>query len=110
MKLANPAGRSVEEWRGKATDEPLPRRVRLRILERYNRCCANCTRPITPGMSFTADHIIAIINGGENRERNGQPLCDWCNAEKNATDVADKSKVASMAKAAYGLKEPKGRG
>lgn len=98
-------GRTVAEWIGSSPDQPFPPRVRLRILERFNRCCANCGQRII-GM-FTADHKIALILGGENRESNGQPLCRLCTKQKDASDVADKSKVADIAKAHYGLKTPK---
>lgn len=100
-------GRSVPEWIGKTPDDPFPPRVRKRILERHGRRCAECTRPIRSGDKWTCDHKIALINGGENRESNGQPLCEWCNPEKNAADVAEKSKVAAMAYADLGLKKPK---
>ena len=105
LKLSNPVGRSTEEWIGKTADEPFPPRVRLRILHRYMDRCARCGREVRPGTHFTCDHIIAIINGGQNRETNGQPLCDWCNAAKNASDVTDKRKVANVSKKAYGLKQ-----
>jgi hypothetical protein len=42
---------------------------------------------------FTCDHIIALINGGENRETNLQILCDWCDPAKTAADVRQKAKV-----------------
>jgi hypothetical protein len=102
-------GRSVDEWIGRTPDEAVPARVRLRVLRRFDDRCACCTRPLPPGTRFTCDHVVALINGGANRESNLQPLCDWCNPKKNAADVADKSKVADMAKAIYGLKKPKGR-
>lgn len=97
-------GRTVKEWEGKTLDEPFPPRVRLRILRKYDHRCAKCTRSIRGGDAWTCDHIIAIINGGPNRESNGQPLCAWCNPEKNAADVAEKSKVASVAIKHFGIK------
>lgn len=99
--------RTVEEWRGKTPDEPFPPRVRLRILLRHDRKCADCGRLIRGGMKWTADHIIAIINGGENRERNGQPLCEFCTKPKDAADAAAKSKTADVQKSHYGIKERK---
>lgn len=99
--------RTVTEWIGKTDDEPFPPRVRLRILDRFGRKCANCGNRIVG--TFTADHIVALINGGQNRESNGQPLCRLCTPVKDAADVAEKSKVAEMRKAEHGLK-PKGRG
>lgn len=98
--------RSVEEWIGKTDDAMAPPRVRLRVLVKHDRRCANCGNKIVG--SFTCDHIKAIINGGENRETNLQPLCRICTPPKDAADVAIKSKTADMAKASYGLKKPKG--
>jgi len=101
--------RSVPEWFGKTDDEAFPDRVRLRILRRFFYRCANCTRMIVPGETWTCDHVVALINGGENREANGQPLCAFCNPRKNAVDLAEKSRTHSMACAAYGLKRSKSR-
>lgn len=101
--------RTVAEWIGKTDDAPFPPRVRLRILERFDRRCASCGKPIRPGERWTCDHIVALINGGENRESNGQSLCRACTPEKDAADVAVKSRTADMAKAAYGIKARKGR-
>lgn len=101
--------RTVAEWIGKTDDAPFPPRVRLRILDRADRRCAGCRKPIRPGERWTCDHIVAVINGGENRESNGQPLCRNCTKPKDAADVAEKSKTADMAKAAYGIKARTGR-
>lgn len=95
--------RTVPEWIGRSDDEPFPPRVRLRILARHGGNCAGCGLPIVG--AFTCDHIIAIINGGENRESNGQPLCNkTCNPKKNASDVAIKSATAISQKKRHGLK------
>ena len=98
-------GRTVDEWKGETPDAPFPPRVRRRILIRFNMRCAHCTRRIYPGDNWTADHIVALINGGENREFNGQPLCEWCNPKKNAADVAEKSRTARIINRDYGIRE-----
>lgn len=93
--------RSVPEWVGKTDDEPFPERVRQRILIRFGRRCAMCGVEIVG--RFTCDHKIALINGGENRESNGQPLClKVCTKLKDAADQAEKSKTAAMRKTLYG--------
>lgn len=97
--------RSVEEWIGRNDDEPFPPRVRLRILRKFGHRCASCTRAIRGGDRWICDHTIALINGGLNRESNGQPLCAWCNPDKNAADLAEKSKDARVAKAHFGIKD-----
>jgi hypothetical protein len=86
--------RSVAEWFGRTDDTQPPPRVRLRVLQRFDRCCdpeGGCGRTIRPGDRWSCDHRIAIINGGENRERNLHPLCEWCDPRKTAADVAEKS-------------------
>lgn len=105
VDLPVPGRRSVPEWIGKTPDEPFPPRVRLRILLRYDRKCADCGRIIRPGKPWTTDHKVAIINGGENRESNGQPLCEFCVKPKDAADAALKAKDAAVSKAHYGIKE-----
>lgn len=101
--------RSLPEWIGRSDDEPFPPRVRLRILRKHRNRCAHCTRPIHPGVRWICDHKKAIINGGENREGNGQPLCTWCAPAKDRADVAEKAKVASVALASFGMKPRSGR-
>ena len=101
--------RDVPEWIGRDDNEPVPLRVRLRVLIRANRLCAGCTRIIRPGDEWTCDHKVALINGGPNRETNLQPLCEWCDPQKTARDVAEKSKVARMAAAHAGIRRRVGR-
>lgn len=99
--------RSVAEWIGKTDDSVPPPRVRDRVLRKHEGRCANCGNKITG--TFTCDHIKALINGGENRETNLQPLCRVCTPIKDRADVAEKSRVYEKRKAHFGLKQPKGR-
>jgi 5-methylcytosine-specific restriction enzyme A len=85
--------RSVEEWIGKTDDTPAPPRVRLRVFERAQGVCACCTRRIEAGQRWEADHVVAIINGGANRESNLQLLCEWCHDAKTKRDVREKSVI-----------------
>jgi hypothetical protein len=64
--------RTPKEWIGATDDTPVPPRVRLRVLIRFDRICQECTTPIT-GKRWVCDHRIAIINGGPNREANLGP-------------------------------------
>ena len=101
--------RSVKEWIGKTDDTPVPDRVRIRVLERFNRCCAGCGIPITD-RDWTCDHIKALVNGGENRESNLQPLRNkCCNPRKNAADQAKKSASYVTRRSHYLRRKPKGR-
>lgn len=99
--------RAIPEWIGKSGDEPVPPRVRLRVLLTFNRVCNKCYRVIRPGVEWTCDHKIALINGGANRETNLQPLCQWCNPTKNAADVAEKSRVYERAASHAGIRKPR---
>ena len=99
--------RTIPEWIGKTDDEPVPPRVRLRVLLTFNRVCNKCYRVIRPGDEWTCDHKIALINSGQNRESNLQPLCEWCNPKKNASDVAEKSKTYRMGRRHAGIRKPR---
>lgn len=102
--------RSVAEWIGRGPDDPVPPRVRLRVFDRAKGCCQICTRKIRSGERWVADHIKAIINGGENRERNLQLICDWCDRKvKTPADSAEKAKTYAKRCADLGLKQRKGR-
>lgn len=96
--------RAVDEWIGKTDDTPIPPRVRLRIFERDGgRCQCGCNRRILAGEAWQADHTIAIINGGQNRESNLRTLLDEHHKPKSRADVAEKSKVARVRKKHLGL-------
>lgn len=100
--------RTPDEWVGKTDDEPVPARVRLRVFERFNGICHRSGRKIRPGDPWQADHIIAIINGGQNRESNLAPILagkNSPNSEKTAEDVKTKAKIARVAKLDKGLKQ-----
>jgi hypothetical protein len=75
--------------------------------------CHRCARKITAGEPWTCEHLIAIINGGPNRESNLDVTCGWCLPIKNAADVAEKSRVYRKAAKNIGIRKPsrmKGRG
>ena len=104
--------RSVAEWVGKAS-EAVPPRVRVRVFEAAGGRCAVCSRKITASDTWQADHIVALINGGENRERNLQCLCGWCHKAKTRADVAEKSVIARSRAKHLGIRKPsrlQGRG
>lgn len=106
--------RATKEWIGATDDSAVPPRVRLRVLERFDGRCdlggIGCGRQIAAGDKWCCDHIKALINGGENRERNLHPLCEWCTPIKDAADVAEKSYTAARRKSHAGIKrKPKGR-
>ena len=96
--------RSTEEWIGRDDDAHPPPRVRLRVWECEGGRCHACTRKISVGETWTLEHRIALINGGENKERNLCLTCCNCLPAKNAADVAEKSKVAALRKKHLGIK------
>jgi 5-methylcytosine-specific restriction protein A len=98
--------REVDEWIGKTDDTPAPPRVRQRVFDRYDGRCHKCTRQIDAlgGESWTLEHLIAIINGGENRERNLRCTCENCLPVKNAEDMAIKKKNTRVRNKARGIK------
>jgi 5-methylcytosine-specific restriction enzyme A len=86
--------RTLPEWKGRTHDEAIPPRVKVRIFERFEGRCAICTLTISGKLRPAYDHIIALCNGGENRESNLQLLCVPDHAIKTGKDVALKSVTA----------------
>lgn len=105
-KLAVEGGRSVPEWIGKTPDSAIPPRVRLRVFEAHGGKCYLSGIKIRPGDAWECDHVIAIINGGENREGNLAPALKDKHREKTNADVAEKSKIARIRMKHLGLKAP----
>jgi 5-methylcytosine-specific restriction protein A len=101
--------RSLPEWVGATPDSPIPPRVRVRVAMRAGRCCQQCTRPILEGDRGEVDHIVALVNGGENRESNLRFICRWCHAKKTLADVEEKSRVSRRLKRSLGIKTRSGR-
>jgi 5-methylcytosine-specific restriction protein A len=83
--------RELPEWIGKTDDTPIPARVRVRIFKKGR--CNNCGLLIHGSLLPAYDHIISLINGGENRESNLQLLCVPCHKAKTNLDVKEKSIV-----------------
>ncbi len=103
------SGRSVPEWRGATPDQAIPPRVKLRVFERFNGCCYVAKRKIRAGERWDVDHVIALTNGGENRESNLAPILLDKHREKTSADVAEKSAVYQKRCKHLGIRE-KGRG
>lgn len=90
--------RAVEEWIGRTDDTPAPPRVKLRVWDRCEGKCHRCGRKIPVGDAWIIEHLVALINGGRNAESNLCLTCSWCKPEKDAEDVAIKSKTAAVRK------------
>jgi 5-methylcytosine-specific restriction endonuclease McrA len=100
-------GRTIPEWIGKTPDTPAPPRVRLRVWDAASGRCAICGRKIGAGERWECDHIVALANGGENRESNLRVLCCNCHKIKTRGDVAEKAKIARIRKKHIGITKPK---
>lgn len=98
--------RTVAEWQGKTDDHRAPGSVRDRIMAREGNLCHLCGCEIV-GKKWDLDHVLALINGGENRETNLRPAHRKCHVEKTALDVAEKAKVAAVRKKHIGITRPK---
>ncbi len=96
-------GRSVPEWIGKTPDTPIPARVRLRVFQAHGGICHISKRKIRPGDEWDCDHVLALANGGENRESNLAPALRTEHRKKTAEDVAKKAKAARVRKKHLGL-------
>jgi 5-methylcytosine-specific restriction protein A len=102
--------RKCPEWIGKTDDTPAPPRVRSRVFQAATGFCHHCQLLIqVPAETWQLDHVIALINGGENRETNLAPIHGHCHVEKNCIDLAEKKKVAKVRAKHTGAIRPKGR-
>jgi 5-methylcytosine-specific restriction endonuclease McrA len=87
--------RSTAEWTGRSDDTPVPPRIRAKVFKDKGGKCHRCSRIIDAagGERWTCEHMIALINNGQNRESNLDVTCAWCLPIKNAEDVAEKSRA-----------------
>jgi 5-methylcytosine-specific restriction endonuclease McrA len=102
-------GRTLSEWIGATPDTPIPPRVRLRVFEAHGGVCHISGRKIRAGEKWEADHVIALINGGENRESNLAPALSDKHKAKTAADVRQKADVARKRQKHLGIKTDSGR-
>ena len=101
--------RSVEEWIGKTDDHRAPGKVRQRVKDRERSVCHLCQTEIQVGQKWDLDHVVALINGGENRETNLRPAHRKCHTEKTARDVAEKAKISAIRGKHSGAIRPKSK-
>src|SRR5882762_9603691 len=97
--------RSVPEWHGATDDAKIPDRVKLRVFLKHDGCCSCCGRKIAPSEAWQCDHVVALVNGGEHKESNLQPLLARHHTIKTRTDVRDKSRAYESRKRHYGLRK-----
>lgn len=99
--------RTVSEWIGKTDNTPIPPRVKARIFAREKGICYLSGRKIAAGEPVQYDHVIALINGGKNCESNIKLALADKHKIKTKDDLAEKAKVASVAKKYIGAIAPK---
>lgn len=97
--------RDVPEWIGRTPSTPVPERVKLRVLRRYNNCCYLTGKEIRPGDKWEMEHIHSLILGGENRERNLAPALADAHKRKTAAEMKVKAKTDRLAKKHMGIKK-----
>lgn len=96
--------RAVDEWIGRTDDSPVPARVKLRILDKYDNTCALSGIAFRPGDKIEFDHITPLWLGGENRESNLQPVLEKAHKGKTSTEAKVRKKVNNIRKKHNGLK------
>lgn len=101
--------RPTKEWIGNRPESAAPPKVRQRVRDRDGDLCRLCSTLIKPAESFELDHIIALINGGENKETNLSAVHKHCHLAKTKLDVAEKAKTAAMRQAFTGARKPVGK-
>ena len=98
--------RSVPEWIGKTPDTAVPPRVRDRVFQAHEGMCHLTGRKITAADRWELDHILALANGGENRESNLAPALSKAHKAKTVDDVRQKAKNDRIRKKHIGIKKP----
>jgi 5-methylcytosine-specific restriction enzyme A len=99
------ARRAIPEWIGKTPDSKAPEHVRLRVFRDWGGSCYITKRKIREGESWHLEHVIAIIDGGENRESNLRPVLIAPHQEKTAREAAKRAKADASAKRSLGIRE-----
>lgn len=98
--------RKLPEWIGKTDDTKVPPRVKQRVYDKAGGVCHICKLPIKQGETWHADHIKALIEGGENRESNLGPAHGHCNLAKANEEKTRKAKVQRTKEKHSGARRP----
>ena len=107
-KIAPATGRSVTEWIGKTPDSMPPPRVRLRIFDRAGGLCYLSGRKIRPADAWELEHVVALADGGENRESNLRPALKAPHKEKSKREASERAAARAKRAKLIGIKrEPK---
>lgn len=101
MRTAN-----LKEWIGKSDDSRPPPYVRLRVFNKFDGKCYLSNRKIVSGDKWDLEHILALCNGGENRESNMAPALVAPHKIKTKQDRATKAKNDHVRMKHFGIREP----
>ena len=77
----------VERLRGRAAVERRRRWLQAHPL------CVECEKEGRVTAATVPDHILALVNGGEDAESNLQSLCEECHRIKTARDLGHRARV-----------------
>lgn len=100
--------RSTDEWIGKSDDAKVPPHVRKRIFDAHDGICHITGRKIMPGEPWDLEHKVALILGGEHREKNLAPALREPHKKKTAAEMKIKAKIDAVRKRHLGITRPKG--
>ena len=98
--------RTLPEWIGKTDDSKIPDRVRVRVFDVCEGRCHWSGRKIATGDAWDVDHVLALINGGQNRESNLAPILRSEHPSKTRHDIRKKVRQARVRKKHLGLQRP----
>lgn len=88
--------RSVPEWIGKTDDAMPSKAVFDRLYAKQGGKDAITGIPFAPGDKIVRDHIIPLIDGGENRESNLQLITEKTHKLKTAREAMERAKTRSV--------------
>jgi len=97
--------RAVDEWIADHPDQDIPRRVKARILLRFDGRCALSGVKIPLG-EVDFDHITRRRDGGEHRESNLQPVWRPKHRDKTARENSDSAKADRIWAKHHGIYPP----
>lgn len=100
---ARQPGRKIPEWKGKTPDSKIPDVVRDRILQTWGGACY-LSGILVAGKAWQLEHVIALADGGENREGNLRPALPDAHKVKSAAEQKRRAKADRARRASNGTK------
>lgn len=75
---------SSSKVRPTSVREPVPPRIRFRVLQRDGFRCTYCGRSQQDGATLHVDHVVPVSDGGSSDDGNLVAACDECNLGKGS--------------------------